>query len=214
MATDQECTNSSTNIFQEMRTKLNQKFSEFDRLLTDHRKKLDLKIDQLEIEFTNKHKQIGSDKQTLTELHEQTQNKLGRTSLIEIQTKLLMEITDKLNDLKLENTKQNQLRFTLYWNQDDIIGLLNKIDMELIAVTVPQHDTPLANTGDTIPKEPVPPEGEYVDTYYATDNHPVSPRTTDAPAFYDSYNSWNGNYRDRRDPRGQRGGRRRDKYAY
>ena len=218
MATDQECVDASErgrhNIFQEMRAKLIQKFTEFDRLLTEHRKKLELKIDQLELEYTDKQQQIESDKQTLAEVHEQTQSKLSRNSLLEVQSKILSEISNKLRNLNLECTKQEQLRFTLYWNHDEIIGLLNNIDLELTPATVPEHDNPPEKSEDTIPKDTATSLPEYPDTYFPQDTRSISPHSSDPSVYFDSYNSWNGHYRDKRDPRGHRGGRRRDKYAY
>ena len=215
MATEQEC--SDQNIFKEMRTKLDQKFSEFDRQLVEQRKKLELKIDQLELEFTNKQKQIESDKQTLTELYEQTQNKLGQNSLMDLQVKILNEINEKLKNLNSEYTKQSQLRFKLYWNNDDMSTLVNNIDLELTPLTVPDETEPQEKNKDTIPRSATfdadytdTSDREYSDTFSPPDNQSI-PHATEGPAYYDSYSSWNGHYRDKR---GGRGGRRRDKYAY
>ena len=73
----------SVNIFADMRTELDQKFAEFDSLLKEHKNTLQLKIDKLELEFNNKHKQIEKDKQILIELHQQTESNLAQESLVE-----------------------------------------------------------------------------------------------------------------------------------
>ena len=204
MATTSEFTDTndtrSVNIFADMRSELDEKFTEFDSLLKEHKKKLQLKIDELELEFNNKHKQIENDKQILTDLHQQTQSKLAQDSLVDLQGRILREIDEKLRILNLECDQQTEMRFTLYWSQDDITGTMNSIDVEL---------TPTKATNQTEPpKKPAdPPE----DNYLPPNTYPPQ----DPPVYYDTYSNWGAPYRgDRKENRGHRGGRYRDKYAY
>ena len=187
----------SVNIFADMRNELDQKFADFDSLLKEHKKKLQLKIDKLELEFNNKHKQIEKDKQILTDLHQQTQAKLAQDSLVDLQGKILQEIDDKLRNLDIECNQQTGMRFTLYWSQEDITGTINNIEFEL---------TPVKATNQTeSPETPLDP----VEKYPLPNSYP-----SQDPVYYDNYPSWGGPYRgDRKDNRGQRG-RYRDKYAY
>ena len=198
MATTPECSDTddtrSVNIFSDMRTELDQKFAEFDSLLKEQKMKLQLKIDKLESEYNNKHQQIEKDKQILAELHQQTQNKLAQDSLVDIQGKIIQEIDDKLKSLTVECEQQNEMRFTLYWNQDDVIGTINGIDLELASIKATNQTDP--------PKLPIAPLNPPEETYPPPNTYP----TQEPPVYYDTYSSWNGQYRgERKENRGHRG---------
>ena len=190
----------SVNIFADMRTELDQKFAEFDSLLKEHKNTLQLKIDKLELEFNNKHKQIEKDKQILTELHQQTESNLAQESLVDLQGKILQEIDEKMKNLNLECGQQTEMRFTLYWNQEDIAGTIHSIEIELAPFKATNQTESPQKSLDP-PEDPYPPPNNY-------------PTQQDPPVYYDNYPSWSGQYRgDRKENRGHRG-RYRDKYAY
>ncbi|KAI6658092.1 hypothetical protein LOD99_15805 [Oopsacas minuta] len=206
MATASECSDTdettSVNIFTEMRTELDQKFTEFDNLLKDHKKHLQTKIDNLELEYENKNKQIEINTQILTDLHQQTETKLG-DSLVDLQQKMLQQIRNKLQNIHLECKHQKQLRFNLYWNQEDITGIVNSIDLELAPIKVPD---PPVSPGKS--SENTSLQDDQTDPPYKTNSDYQS---AEAPMYYDTY-SWNGQY-NRKDNRGHRG-RYRDRYTY
>ena len=72
-----------------MRENLKQKFSELTSLVNQRKLDLDRKIDDLEIEYNNKNKQIEKDKQTMAELREHTKQKLGQNTLMDVQNNLI-----------------------------------------------------------------------------------------------------------------------------
>ena len=119
------------NIFQEMRGNLDQKFSELTSLLNQRKIDLFQKINDLEIEYNNKIKQFEKDKQTLIELREHTEQKLGQNSLFDVQTDIVSGINKNIENLEKESKLDLDLVLTLNWGFNSLKFLISLIDLEL-----------------------------------------------------------------------------------
>ena len=115
-------------IFEEMREKLTQSFTELTSKVNQRKCDLDRKIDDLEIEYNNKNKQIEKDKQTMRELREMTEQKLGQNALMDVQNNIIKEISDKIQKLDVES--KSQLKLTLNFNI--IKQEIDRIDIKLV----------------------------------------------------------------------------------
>ena len=119
------------NKFQEMRENLDQTFSELTSLVNQRKLDLDRKIDDLEIEYNNKNKQIEKDKQTMRELREMTEEKIDQNTLMDVQNNLIKDISDKIQKLDVESKSQLEFTLTLNWNFTKIKQEIDKIDLKL-----------------------------------------------------------------------------------
>ena len=157
------------NKFQEMRENLNQKFSELTSLVNQRKLELDRKIDDLEIEYNNKNKQIEKDKQTLKELREITEQKLGQNTLLDVQNNIIKEISDKIQKLDAESNSQLEFALTLNWDFTKIKQEIDRIDLKLAPIKY--ADTPLIPDPPpnypTSPRNYLPPLPNYTPPLYS-----------------------------------------------
>ena len=119
------------NIFQEMRGNLDQKFSGLTFLVNQRKIALFQKIDDLELEYNNKINQFEKDKQTLIELREHTEQKLGQNSLLELQTDIVSGINKNIKNLEKESKLHLDLVLTLNWDFDGLKLLISQMDLKL-----------------------------------------------------------------------------------
>ena len=157
---------SEGHIFDTMRRKLSQNFSELTSFVNQRKLELDRKIDFLELEYTNKNKQIEKDKQTMTELREMTEQKLGQNSLLDVQSELVSNIDNKIVKLETELRFHLELTPILNWNFEALRDAINQIDLDLglrtkepiedrefSLTTTPLHSQPTAtSTANLSPK--------------------------------------------------------------
>ena len=122
---------STQNIFKEMKENLNQKCSNLIALINQRKLALDLKIDELEMEYSNERKQIEKDKQTMVDLREITEQRLGQNSLLDVQTDLVSDINKKIKNLEKESELHLDLVLTLNWDFDGLKLLIGQMDLQL-----------------------------------------------------------------------------------
>ena len=116
-------------FFEEMKENLNQKCSNLIALIAQRKRALDLKIDELEMEYNNKIKQIEKDKQTMAELREITEQRLGQNTLLDLQNDIIRDIDTKFG--KLEAESKIEYNLTLNWNPGRLERLINHINVKL-----------------------------------------------------------------------------------
>ena len=124
---------SKNNIFQEMRETLCQKFSELGSVVNARKRMLDNKIDELEIEFNNRNKQIQKDKQQMLQLREYTQQQLNHNSLLEVQIEIFGTLAKKIK--QLEEEMKLELHLTL--DLEALKQLIHQTDVTLSRNSVP-----------------------------------------------------------------------------
>ena len=119
------------NVFQNMRVELSRKFSKLTSLVNRRKRELDLKIDNLEIEFYIKTDQIEKDNQTLLTLRENAEQQLGNDTLLDVQSKIVKEIEDKIEKLKKEYKLQLELIPKVKSNIDVFKVVISQMDVKM-----------------------------------------------------------------------------------
>ena len=118
------------NIFQKMRDEISQNASNVISLVNQRKLELEHKIDNWEIEYNNKNKQIEKGKQELRQLRDETRKELDRNSLFDVQSRIVHDIDEKIEKLKKQSQLQLDFSLTLSWDFGALSELIGRIDVE------------------------------------------------------------------------------------